>query len=58
VAGLIKVAERNDLKDLTCVCIITGMGLKDPDTAGKAFPFHELSVPPDLKVIEDALGIE
>ncbi len=57
VAGLIKVAERNDLRNLTCVCIITGMGLKDPDTAGKAFPFNELSLPADLKMIEDALGI-
>jgi threonine synthase len=57
VAGLIKAAERTDFRNLTCVCIITGMGLKDPDTAGKAFPFHELSVPPDLKAIEDAIGV-
>ena len=56
VAGLIKVSERTDLRNQTCVCIITGMGLKDPDTAAKAFPFHEISVPPDLKVIEEALA--
>lgn len=56
VAGLIKASKRNDLRDQTCVCVITGMGLKDPDTASKAFPFHELSVPADLRAIEDALG--
>jgi threonine synthase len=56
VAGLIKVAERTDMRNETCVCIITGMGLKDPDTAAKAFPFHEISVPADLRAIEDAMG--
>lgn len=56
VAGLIKASERTDFSNETCVCVITGMGLKDPDTAAKAFPFGELSVPPDLKVIEDALA--
>lgn len=57
VAGLIKVAEKTDLSGQTCVCIITGMGLKDPDTASKAFPFQELSVPAELRVIEEALDL-
>jgi threonine synthase len=57
VAGIIKAASKLDLRGETCVCIITGMGLKDPDTAGKAFPFHELSVPPSLGAIEDAIGV-
>jgi threonine synthase len=58
VAGIIKAASKLDLRTETCVCIITGMGLKDPDTASKAFPFHELSVPPQLGAIEDAIGVE
>ena len=56
VAGLIKASRRTDMTGETCVCVITGMGLKDPDTAGKAFPFHELSVPANLKAIEDAIA--
>jgi threonine synthase len=57
VAGLIKVAQKTDLSGQTCVCIITGMGLKDPDTASKAFPFQELSVPAELRAIEEALNL-
>ncbi|MDD5094012.1 MAG: threonine synthase [Dehalococcoidia bacterium] len=52
VAGLIKLAAKGlDLKKKKVVCIITGNGLKDPDTALKqASPINE--VPADLSAIE------
>lgn len=54
-AGLIKWARDNDLTGKKVVCIITGSGLKDPDTAMKDVPpFMELSA--DLGIIEKALG--
>jgi threonine synthase len=33
LAGLMKYAESHDLSGKTVVCILTGNGLKDPDTA-------------------------
>jgi threonine synthase len=57
VAGLIQLATKNDLSNQTCVCIITGIGLKDADTASKAFPFHEISLPSDLGAIEAAIPL-
>jgi len=56
VAGLIKAAAASDLKGTTCVCIITGAGLKDPDTA-KTLDWHEIEVPARLEAIEAALPI-
>jgi threonine synthase len=54
VAGLIKWSRRLDLAGKTVVCIVTGTGLKDPDTAMKSTrPFVEL--PPDLGQVEKAL---
>jgi threonine synthase len=56
VAGLLKmVADGLDLGGKTVVCIITGSGLKDPDTAMAAPPelFH---LPPDLAAVEEAVG--
>lgn len=52
VAGLIKLASKGlNLKNRKVVCIITGNGLKDPDTALKqASPLNE--VPADLAAIE------
>jgi threonine synthase len=57
VAGLIKVAQQGaELKDKKVVCIITGAGLKDPDTAVKcAEPPAEL--PADISIIERALDL-
>jgi len=57
VAGLIKVAQQGaELRDKKVVCIITGAGLKDPDTAVKcAEPPAEL--PADISIIERALGL-
>jgi threonine synthase len=55
VAGLIKWSRSNDLTGKKVVCIITGSGLKDPDTAMRGTPpFMEL--PADLGEVERALG--
>jgi threonine synthase len=56
VAGLLKVAREGlSLAGQTVVCVITGSGLKDPDTAMSAQPdLHEL--PADLATIEKAMG--
>ena len=55
VAGLIKWSQGHDLSGKKIVCIITGTGLKDPDTAMKGTPpFMEL--PADLHEVEQALG--
>jgi len=56
LAGLIKLSRKGmDFSSKRVVCVITGTGLKDPDTALKsAEPFLEL--PADLAVVERALG--
>lgn len=55
LAGLIKMAGKEDLCDKRVVCIITGTGLKDPGIPAKyAKPLTELPV--DLTLIERALG--
>jgi threonine synthase len=56
VAGLVKLSRQGrDFKKKRIVCIITGTGLKDTDTALKnAPPF--LQLPADIKEIEKALG--
>ena len=56
VAGLLKMAVSGlDLRGRTVVCIITGSGLKDPDTAMATPPeLHHL--PADLAAIEEAMG--
>ena len=56
VAGLLKMAgEGLDLKDKTVVCIITGTGLKDPETAAAA-PADIHRLPADLAAIESEMG--
>jgi threonine synthase len=56
VAGLLKMAASGlDLRGRTVVCIITGSGLKDPDTAMATLPeLHH--VPADLAAVEEAMG--
>ena len=56
LAGLIKLAKSGtDFSQKRVVCIITGTGLKDTDTALKgAEPF--LEVPADPAAVEEALG--
>jgi threonine synthase len=56
VAGLLKVAASIDLRGSTCVCVITGAGLKDPDTA-RTLDWHEIDVPARLDALEAALPI-
>ena len=57
VAGLLKATAGGlDLKGRTAVAIITGSGLKDPDTAVQyAEPLT--SLPTDFAAIEKALGL-
>jgi len=56
LAGLIKLSQKGmDFSQKRVVCVVTGTGLKDIDTAMKnAEPFLEL--PADLTSIEQALG--
>jgi threonine synthase len=57
VAGLIQsAAQRPDLRGATCICIITGNGLKDPDTAN-SLAARQTDVPPRLDAIESVLTI-
>jgi threonine synthase len=56
VAGLIKAAGSSGMRGETCVCIITGAGLKDPDTA-HSFTYQEIAVPARLEAIEAAIGV-
>jgi len=56
LAGLLKLSRQGlDFSSKRVVCVITGTGLKDPDTALKsAEPLTELAA--DLVVVEQALG--
>ncbi|MEE8347240.1 MAG: threonine synthase [Dehalococcoidia bacterium] len=56
VAGLVKAAPGLDLADKTVVCIITGHGLKDPDTA-LALEAEMTDVPAELDAVERAMGL-
>jgi threonine synthase len=56
LAGLIKASQTRDLRGSTCVCIITGAGLKDPDTA-RTLAWRELEVPANLEALEAALPL-
>jgi threonine synthase len=55
LAGLIKWSRHLDLSDKKVVCIVTGSGLKDPDTAMRGTPPF-LELPPELGKMEKALG--
>ncbi|MFC1998177.1 threonine synthase [Chloroflexota bacterium] len=57
LAGLIKSVQGGlDLTGKTAVCIITGNGLKDPDTALKAAT-PPIELPAELGAIEQALNL-
>jgi threonine synthase len=56
VAGLLKAAPRLDLADKTVVCVLTGHGLKDPDTA-LSVEAEMTDVPADLDAVERAMGL-
>ena len=56
VAGLLKLArEGADLAGQTAVCVLTGSGLKDPETA-KTLRERLYELPADLGAVERALG--
>jgi threonine synthase len=57
LAGLIKLSRKGmDFSQSKVVCVVTGTGLKDTETAVKsAEPFLEL--PADLAAVEKALGL-
>ncbi|MHB1004639.1 MAG: threonine synthase [Chloroflexota bacterium] len=58
VAGIFKMARlgRVDFRGSRVVCVLTGHGLKDPDTAVRVSPpFRQL--PADLSAIEKELGL-
>lgn len=59
VAGLRKLVSQGklDLRDSSVVCVLTGNGLKDPDTAVK-LATDVLHVAPTLEGVEKALGWE
>jgi threonine synthase len=57
VAGLFKMTRQGlDLRDSTIVCVITGSGLKDPETA-MAIPTAVRELPADLAAVEKAIGV-
>ncbi len=58
VAGLIKATKANKISpESTVVCVLTGNGLKDPDSAIKYSQQEKIEVKPDLKEIAKILGL-
>ena len=56
LAGLLKLSRQGrDFSKSRIVCIVTGNGLKDPDTAVKSAP-NIVKLPADLMSVEKALG--
>jgi len=57
LAGLFKMSRQGlALSSSTIVCVITGSGLKDPETA-MAIPTEIREVPVDLAAVEKAIGV-
>ena len=57
VAGLIKVAKLGKVPDgSTVVCVLTGNGMKDPETAIKQVDVEDKTYKPDEKEIAKVLG--
>jgi threonine synthase len=58
IAGLIKLVDNGAIsKDERVVCVTTGHGLKDPDTAVKVSE-KPVEVDADISAIEEALGLK
>jgi threonine synthase len=58
VAGLLKVKDQVPV-GATVVCVLTGNGLKDPDTAIKHSHSHfKQGIPAELKAVAEAMGFE
>ncbi len=57
LAGLLKMKRMGfDFGDRTVVCVVTGSGLKDADTAIKGFSGKFIEVAAELRAMEKALG--
>ena len=57
LAGLLKLQQQGyDFSRKQIVCVITGSGLKDADTAIKGFSGEFTEIPPELPAVEKALG--
>jgi threonine synthase len=56
VAGLLKLARTESFSGQTIVAVLTGHGLKDPQTAIGAAKSLAASVPDDLAALEEALS--
>ncbi|MEO8456619.1 MAG: threonine synthase [Chloroflexota bacterium] len=56
LAGLLKHGNTNSVRDQRIVCIITGHGLKDPDTAMK-IEAQTFEVDADADAVEAAMGL-
>jgi len=57
LAGLLKLKRQNwDFYNIKVVCVVTGSGLKDPDTAVKNASSAIIEVPAELSAVEKALG--
>jgi threonine synthase len=58
VAGLLQVKDEVPT-GATVVCVLTGNGLKDPDTAIKHSHSHfKQGIPADIKAVAEAMGFE
>lgn len=59
VAGLIKVAKsgKKKLEGKKIVCILTGSGLKDPETASKVANPNMMELPAEIEAVEQELGL-
>ena len=55
LAGLIKLAKKNDFSGQRVVCIITGTGLKDPGVPAR-YARAPIELPADLAAVEEVLG--
>jgi threonine synthase len=56
VAGLLKYGAEHDLTAETVTCIITGHGLKDPETA-MGIEAEMTKCEPELSAVERAMGL-
>jgi len=56
LAGLLELAQKEDLSRQVVVCIITGSGLKDPDIV-QSLPARIVEVEARIGAIEEALGL-
>ena len=57
VAGLLKAGPELGLADKTVVCVITGHGLKDPETA-LSIRAEMTDVPAELEAVEQAMALD